>query len=244
MVSSTFATSSQLARIVGRWVWFCLLNRPLLAVYQFTSANHVRQVKLPDEAVAELTLMIKLVPFLVVNLRAPVSPIVMASDASLHGAGVTKTHSAKSLLLLPFSLRKGWWSSMIPQPDESLNRLVFPDVLDKFVREHSWETVICHRFHFADNIVILEGQACLLAVRWFLSASNRHGCRVAFFIDSQALLGALVKGRSSSNRLNNVCRKITAHVLAGGLRMSWLWIPSDKNPADAPSRQFTPRNDK
>jgi hypothetical protein len=238
-ITKKWATSKQLSSLIGKWVWFCLLNRPLLsvfqAVYAFISSNHVSESRLPNEVIEELSLMVKLIPFLAVNLRAPASSLVLASDASLSGAGVTYAQSDQAVSLLPFSLKKGWWSSLEDGYDVS-RHLAFPKLVEDFIDSHAWTTVICHRFRFADNIVILEGQACLLALRWFLSSPARFGSRLPFFLDSQALLGALVKGRSSSHRLNRVCRKIAAHVLAGNLRIAWIWVPSSKNPADGPSR--------
>lgn len=57
-------------------------------------------------------------------------------------------------------------------------------------------------------------------------------------IDSAAMLGALVKGRSSSKQINARCRKVAVCSFCGGHDPFYVWVPSDDNPADAPSRLF------
>ena len=55
-------------------------------------------------------------------------------------------------------------------------------------------------------------------------------------IDAMAVQGALSKGRSSALSLRREVRRIAALTLAGGLVVSYLYVPSEFNPADDPSR--------
>ena len=57
-------------------------------------------------------------------------------------------------------------------------------------------------------------------------------------VDSTATAGAAAKGRSSSRRLNARMRQLNACAIAGGLEVFAPWIPTDKNPADAPSSWY------
>ena len=55
-------------------------------------------------------------------------------------------------------------------------------------------------------------------------------------VDAQAVLFALIKGRSSAPTLRFEVRRIAAHALAADVLLHFLWVPSEHNPADAPSR--------
>eukprot|EP00972_Heterocapsa_arctica_P047896 7064456-Heterocapsa_arctica.AAC.1 len=54
----------------------------------------------------------------------------------------------------------------------------------------------------------------------------------------------MMKGRSSSIKLNCHCRRGCAIELAGNLTVFDFWVASAKNPADAPSRVFGGRQPK
>ena len=55
-------------------------------------------------------------------------------------------------------------------------------------------------------------------------------------IDNAALVGALVKGRSSCDQLNKHLQRISALLLASGTYLSIPFLPSRMNPADRDSR--------
>ena len=55
-------------------------------------------------------------------------------------------------------------------------------------------------------------------------------------VDAQAVLGAAAKGRSSSRCLARDIARIGALAMAGDLLLKLVYIPSEDNPADAPSR--------
>eukprot|EP00899_Mesostigma_viride_P014766 jgi/Mesvir1/23290/Mv25951-RA.1 len=55
-------------------------------------------------------------------------------------------------------------------------------------------------------------------------------------VDSSAVLGCMVKGRSSSYRLNQVARRVAALSLAADTRSHWVYVRTSSNPADGPSR--------
>jgi hypothetical protein len=59
---------------------------------------------------------------------------------------------------------------------------------------------------------------------------------VYLLVDSMVAFFTLWKGRSSSPKLLLVLRKISALLLASGVMLLPGWIPSEVNPADAPSR--------
>ena len=60
--------------------------------------------------------------------------------------------------------------------------------------------------------------------------------RFVLLTDSTVALGVLTKGRSSSPALLRVMRRISAVLLATGVRPHYRYVESEVNPADAPSR--------
>ena len=86
----------------------------------------------------------------------------------------------------------------------------------------------------------LEAYAALLAVRRLVRRPRLHSHRMLFLMDAISVLSALQKGRSSAPSLRICVRRISALVLAANLRIRYGYIPSEWNPADAPSRGLHP----
>ena len=59
---------------------------------------------------------------------------------------------------------------------------------------------------------------------------------MVLLVDAQAVLGAVAKGRSSSPSLQREIMRIAALQLVGGILLKLVYVPSEDNPADAPSR--------
>lgn len=82
----------------------------------------------------------------------------------------------------------------------------------------------------------------LAAVAWSLESRLRLpseiGTRCLQGVDSACGVGGLLKGRSSSRKLNGQLRRVAALVLGGGLEPFYSWIPTANNPADAPSSVY------
>ena len=107
------------------------------------------------------------------------------------------------------------------------------EVVGGFARKSEWKTAISYRWKRKERIDILEGEAVVLGLQWYLRKVQAQGNRVVFLVDNQTLLGALRKGRSSSQKLNKICRKVASLVLAGDLHIDY-----KDNPADGPSRKI------
>ena len=90
-----------------------------------------------------------------------------------------------------------------------------------------------------DSITILEALAAHLALLWRLGYKKELRKRFLHFIDNQATIGALAKGRSSSRNLHRIFRKSYALLLASGTRRALQYIETDLNVADEGSREFT-----
>ena len=137
-----------------------------------------------------------------------------------------------------FSVGKGW-NMRVDLSEAEQNRdgdPRLPDDLRSFVRGARWKQNIRHRWRWKDHITLQEGRAHLLQLEWIARQPGRHGVRQPFLIDSQAYVGAAVKGRSSSRRLLRVCRKAAACFVFSSVRPLCLWMPTDDQPADEASR--------
>jgi hypothetical protein len=102
----------------------------------------------------------------------------------------------------------------------------------------NWSTIISTPWTKPEHINVLEVRALSTAIRWTLSCPASLGCRLLSLSDSQVVVFAVSKGRSSSFQILRRLRYLSSMVLAGGLRLVMRWIPSTANPADAPSRRY------
>ena len=242
------ASAKEIERLVGLWLWLLLLRRPLISLlatsyvfieaFKYTGLSH----RLPKPLVEELHILMDILPFLVIDLHSTFSPRVIATDASEKGAGVVDAPLPVGLAreLHATRITHGWYTSLGTSHFEATQpSLVMTQFTSCFVKSSDWSTrVSLPWFHTTDTrIERLEFAAILLAFRCFpLGASGP--LIVPFFTDSTSVLGSVVKGRSSSRQLNLLCRRLAAYAMVVDLRPDWLWVASEQNPADHPSRNF------
>ena len=67
-------------------------------------------------------------------------------------------------------------------------------------------------------------------------ATGEHSCRIVMCCDSRVVVGEVSKGRSSSSLLNKHLRGLCALCMAHDIQLRVLWVGTDSNPSDAPSR--------
>ena len=143
------------------------------------------------------------------------------------------------------NLTKGWTSFMnlgeqtkgLATEEVDALPSKYKETIAEIVNRAKWVTVVATTWQFQeDNINLLEAQAVLLAIRWLVETRQVIGHRQCLLVDNSAVLGALIKGRSSVKRMNHLCRRIAALLLGAGIMPYWVWVPSELNPADGPSR--------
>ena len=83
---------------------------------------------------------------------------------------------------------------------------------------------------------LLELQSALQAIRHLGRSLKNWGHRVLLLTDSQVVLGALMKGRSSAGGILRGCRQACALLFGYSLTLICRYIPTDRNHADGPSR--------
>ena len=100
-----------------------------------------------------------------------------------------------------------------------------------------WRTVISTRWkHLGEHINVLEGKALCLALRWRTRVRKNLNERAVHLIDSQVVMNAVAKGRTSSRRLRPILQRANALLLASHVHLILGYVRSKHNPADRPSR--------
>lgn len=208
--------------LLGKWTWLLSLRRPMFSILsKVYSIRHTSsEIVVPSlEARRELLALVRLSSLIRADLTKEVAKYVICTDASLTGGGVVYCDA-------PTEFGR---NSMFLQSKTDQDREVW-------VRAQSWKTAIRHKWYKPRPIHILEAEAILLALRWFTRDGENLNRRLVLFTDSQAVLGALRKGRSSVPSFNILCRKIAALTLVAQLKIDYFYIRTGSNPADGPSR--------
>lgn len=237
-----------LSHVVGCWVYACLLRRPMLsvlsAVYEFgNEESYEESSPLPDAVLRELSMLLDLATAMCCSLSAPVSGRVYATDASTSGSGVTYLDDVTPIersLLCESRVRKNWQTTLRTLSmgaSEAVGPLQVSTAFTDFFERRPFTVAIAGKWKQKVHINALELEALLLAVRHARRSPVTTSHRVYFGLDSTVALGVAGKGRSSSNSLNRVARKLCAHLLWGGIQAEFFWIPTKWMPADEPSRR-------
>lgn len=212
-------TGDDLAHIIGRWSWALLACRAAFAVfnavYRFIECAGRKLFRVWDSVKRELSTIIGLAPLLFTDITDQWCDRLVAVDASSQGLGVVATPVAEH-------------SPASVATTDDATRLVTSGV--------AWSTIVSSRWKQPEHINVLELRALCTAVRWMLSR-RRTGHKMFVLSDSQVVVGAVNKGRSSSQLLLRRLRHLSSLVLASGFRISLHWIRSADNPADGPSRR-------
>lgn len=226
-----------IAALVGQWIWACLACRPALAVLGSTfrfvecARRHPhRSWELWPGVRMELSVLVGLAPLLAMNMRASDVPIVVATDASLLGEGVSVGRAS------PLSRKMGErLHGRVPQgpgPAET------PVLVRQVVDSTAWHHVVSFPWMFAEpSIAVLELHAVRTAIRRVLSVPLRGPAVLPLLCDNVVCVGLLRKGRTSSRRLLRVQRPLAALLLGHHLSLRIVWVGTAHNPADEPSRK-------
>ena len=229
--------------MLGLLQWFDLLERGKFSFYsalyrETADWSDWSSRAIPHDALRELASSVALAPFWGVDMKLPHLGFVGATDASSEfgiggcTAGIGEVEVSK---LARFAERAGAYVTLLVVESKPRSRsLGSPHNLrvgfDRFTAIFSIKATD------DDHINLREARALHFYVRWVLRARNRHRHRFVVLVDSKVVVGAACKGRSGSLRLNEWLRRIFCLCFAGGLRMHVVFIPSEHNPADFPSR--------
>lgn len=236
VASQASVRPSVIRSVVGRWLWFGLLNRPFLSVFSAVFAFTQRYgdsdapVDLWPRVALELRVAVGLAPLLAVDTRLPWCGAVVATDASDSGFGVALADAPASMC------RK--LAVSLPHP------ATHPEArgVDRsgLVASLPWRPVVSKPWARVHPSHITSGElfALTIGVRHAVAACRACDSRILLLTDNAAVLGAVQKGRSSAASLRSPMRVLAAWLLASGVRLEARYVPSASNPADEPSRAY------
>jgi len=227
LMRQRYCSGDDLRVLMGRWTWACMINRPTLAVfnavYRYIEVAGSRNFRMWPVVRVELETIMGLAPLLFVKLCSPWCERVVATDASSTGLGVVACKVSRETV----------------QAVAAGGVCGDQHVVDRFVQRQDWRVIVSSRWRDPEHINSLETRAVSTALRWLLSTRDPSvfGSKILLCSDSQVVVGALRKGRSPSRVLLRRIRNISSLLLASQLRLTVLWISTDINPADEPSRR-------
>ena len=99
-----------------------------------------------------------------------------------------------------------------------------------------WAPVFQYSVRRFERIVTKEARPICTPVRRLAAEVRPGGSRVLNFADSSTNVGAWAKGRSSSRRLAWLLRQVSPDQLLTDLQVGLPHVPTQANPADAPTR--------
>ena len=105
------------------------------------------------------------------------------------------------------------------------------------LRQEDFRDVLSIRAQRREHSGILELKGVLLGLRWLLRSTSRFGSRLLFLIDAKAALCAVAKGRSGSSFFNGTLCSISALLLTTSCLLRRLYMQSEDNSANHPSRE-------
>ena len=229
--------------ILGVWEWFALLNRPIFSVfdkvYDFVRKEPAKlKLQVPDGALNELLITVMLSPLFAVSLdREPLGFLVATDAAPEYGFGVSvcRCSSSESAQVCRLAERRGDYVRLCPSETiVEVSRLGQERRLKQ--KETDFSTVVSAKAKWKAHSGVLEANAYLLGLKWVARQASKHHHKVPFLVDAKVVVGAASKGRSSARGLRTCLRNAAAHSLAADLLPRIIYIPSESNPADRPSR--------
>eukprot|EP00438_Fugacium_kawagutii_P010863 Skav216247 [mRNA] locus=scaffold20:89010:95933:+ [translate_table: standard] len=249
-------TVAMMEVLCGAWISVLQFRRRMLCLLDVcyavqTGREQEELLRLPPAAVAELWTLVALAPLAATDVRAKSLPSVFLSDASEDAVAAvhTKVSFALAKELQRHCLSRGAWSRLLSPWQVWLKRHSKLDAGDELP---DGVPLVCHplwvalaealqyklqyMFHVRKkrHINLLELQGILEVERRLAAA---HGdFRYVLAADSQVALAALVKGRSSSPRLNGMLQESLATLLGSGGYGNYGYLPSRVNVADDPTR--------
>ena len=127
-----------------------------------------------------------------------------------------------------YLLLSGW------ELDES-----FPEVSKQYLHEEDWCVVRQGAWKKREHIVYLEARALVKSFEFIVHDHHSSNTRQLFLVDSMSAALAFDRCRSKNHRMLRQIRKFCSLGLARNISFSVRWVPSEFNPADAPSRDLS-----
>jgi hypothetical protein len=241
-------TLRQCSTLLGMLQWFNLLSRPVFSAltdaYAFARLDDEVVRPVPGKVLDDFVCNMLLCPAWVAELDRPWSSVVMASDASQSfGLGVVASRLDRHVVrdLASKASDKHHVFRLLRRPGDEAPRERHGVETTIPLYKDDFKALISHRCRRIDHSGSLEAAAVVLGLRRLFRRSTNHKHRMVFLIDAQAVLGSLRKGRTSAGSIRRQIRQAAALQIAAGAKMTFLYVPSEDNPADEASRGTKPK---
>ena len=99
-----------------------------------------------------------------------------------------------------------------------------------------WKKGFAYRWERREHINALELRSLIHAIEYRVHHFRESSCRVFHLTDSYVVMSVVAKGRSSSNLLKPLLRRLSALALGYGLYVVVVHVESTENPTDGASR--------
>eukprot|EP00438_Fugacium_kawagutii_P003209 Skav218054 [mRNA] locus=scaffold214:1429603:1436014:- [translate_table: standard] len=213
-------------------------------VYKYVSKMPAdRWVRLPPHILDELRSMAYHIPLATWNMRKTLSNSLLATDATPTSGGAARAPVSEALA------EELWRVSEVKgEPvrlDESAQQQLFshwddpkePSMIASILgRCLHWTATSSYTFRETSHINLQEARALRKEVAHLAKDPANQGSIQLCLNDSRVVCGAVSKGRSSSFKLNGILRGMLPYLIFGQICLGLIWIETEANPADYPSR--------
>ena len=231
-------------QVLGTVNWFNLLNRPLLSALRHAYRFALRE---PHDGIADLARALRgeLAAAALLGAFWTVRPdmrqaqeLLMSDASSVYGIGGVRLPLSRGQVLQVLGVQADRQQSLettTPHEQRKDRSLPWhPLVLDAPVS--LYEVIIKAPAAVRHHINVSELAALTAVVRWSVRCGGNFHTRLLTAVDSLVSLFAAAKGRSSSRHLGRQMSNLAAVLLATGARLHILFVPTEWNMADFPSR--------
>jgi hypothetical protein len=182
-------------------------------------------------------------PWATCNMRRKLYTSLVATDATPTSGGSCRARVSKQLArtLFAHSVRKGGSArldgSELPGCEEKGG--LQSDFIDGLGEKLKWHVSKSYSFRRSSHINLQELRALAVEARDWTRPSwaGGHYLVQLGLCDSQVVIGAIGKGRSSSYKLNGIMRGMLGNCLVTGNSWALSFIGTHWNPGDYPSRR-------
>jgi hypothetical protein len=226
--------------------WLCILSRPHFScfddAYRFVLREPPESVTaVPRDVRNEFVLFASLAALLPAALDREWLPLVAATDAAPEygfGTSVRELPCDRIAEIGRKAERRGDFVRLDrlgdAEDEPERPRLGRPHRLG--LQKSDFKDVLSLQASKPEHAGIMELKGVLLSLRWLLRAARRYHKRIVMLIDAKAALCAVAKGRTNAPAFRRTLCSINALLLASDTLLRPIYVPSEDNPADAPSR--------
>ncbi|CAE7376397.1 unnamed protein product [Symbiodinium microadriaticum] len=246
LVETGWATKEIMQKVLGflafafqfRRDLFCLHHR----VYTFVSnLPEKKWCRLPNRIIDELRSVALHLPFAKWKMRRRLHPSVLATDATPTSGGAVRAPVSAELneeLWRRSEIRGGAvrldrGEAFAWKAEEPITVSAFASAISECL---SWTVTSSYSFRKTSHINLQEGRALRREIARMASSLSNAGHVQVCLNDSRVIVGAVAKGRSSSYKLNGLLRAQLPFLIMADLVLALLWIETESNLADHPSR--------